>query len=81
LLSLNREGALELKFNYPLLSLNDTAWEIFKNRDAFNNLDYQCIYDLESCYQVLNMFQNEFDKSHINLQTGKLISLKIRLST
>lgn len=59
-----------------LIELTEIAWETTKTIDVLNEFGYECLYDLESMYNLQHRVQNEIDKAGDALQKGNLNALE-----
>lgn len=58
-----------------LIELTQIAWETTKNIDLLNSLNYECLYQLESMYNLQKRVQKEVDKAGEALQKGQFDDL------
>ncbi len=65
----------ETHIELELPSLTEIAWETTKDINIANEFDYECLYDLESMYNLQRRVQNEVDKAATALQQRKLNEL------
>ena len=59
-----------------LIELADIAWETTKTLNVLNQFGYECLYDLESLYNLQNRTQHELDKAADALQASQLKELR-----
>ncbi len=62
----------ETFINLELAALSDIAWETTKELDIANDLGFECLYDLETMYNVQQLVQVEIDKSSEALQNQEI---------
>lgn len=80
MIRITSDGGLKINFKYPILNLKTTSWSIFKSRNSFHKLKYDCVDEIESCYQLIERFQDEFKISHMNLRNGEIEKFKNTLN-
>lgn len=55
--------------------ITSIAWETIHTINIANEFDYNCLYELESMYNLQKRIQKEIDKAADILQTGKIQNL------
>jgi len=59
--------------------LTEIAWKTTTTLNVTNEFNYECLYELESMYNLQRRLQNEINKSADALQKGELEDLMIIL--
>ncbi len=70
----------ETHIELELPSLTDIAWQTTKDINVANDFKYNCLYELQSMYNLQKRVQNEVDKAAAALQQRKLNDLMNILS-
>ena len=65
----------DTKINLELPALSEIAWETSRNMGLTNAFGYECLYGLESMYNVQRLVQNEVNKAAEALQTQEIARL------
>ena len=55
--------------------ITSIAWETIRTINIANEFDYNCLYELESTYNLQSRVQREIDKAAEALQKGELQGL------
>ena len=58
--------------NLELAALSDIAWETTRDLGIANDLGFECLYDLETMYNIQRLVQLEIDKSSEALQNQEI---------
>ncbi|NER14942.1 hypothetical protein GWK08_15910 [Leptobacterium flavescens] len=66
-------GGTHIELELPVL--NKIAWDTTKSINITNEFDYECLYDLESMYNLQDRVLNEVNKAAEALQKGKMKEL------
>lgn len=61
--------------NLEITTLTEIAWKTTTTLDVSNEFNYECLYDLESLYNLQRRVQNEIEKSANALQKRELEDL------
>ena len=61
--------------NLEITTLTEIAWKTTTTLNISNEFSYECLYELESLYNLQRRVQNEINKSANALQKGELESL------
>lgn len=61
--------------NLEITTLTEIAWKTTTTLNVSNELNYECLYDLESLYNLQRRVQNEIEKSANALQKRELEEL------
>lgn len=56
---------------FELIELSDIAWETTKSIEVLNEFGYECLYDLESLYNLQERVQKEINKGGDALQSNR----------
>ena len=59
--------------------MTEIAWKTTTTLNVTNEFNYECLYELESMYNLQRRLQNEINKSADALQKGELEDLMIIL--
>ena len=70
-------GATHINLEIP--TLTEIAWKTTTTLNVTNEFNYECLYELESLYNLQRRVQIEINKSADALQKGKLEELMIIL--
>lgn len=73
----NYRGTTQIKLEIP--TLTEIAWKTTTTLNVTNEFNYDCLYELESLYNLQRRVQIEINKSADALQQGKLEELLIIL--
>ena len=65
--------------NLEIPTLTEIAWKTTTTLNVTNEFNYECLYELESVYNLQRRVQSEINKSADELQRGKLEELMIIL--
>lgn len=65
--------------NLEIPTLTEIAWKTTTTLNVTNEFNYECLYELESMYNLQRRVQNEINKSADALQKGELENLMIIL--
>ena len=65
--------------NLEIPTLTEIAWKTTTTLNVTNEFNYECLYELESVYNLQRRVQSEINKSADALQRGKLEELMIIL--
>ncbi|MEW7290847.1 hypothetical protein [Aquimarina sp. 2304DJ70-9] len=66
---------LQTYIELEIPTLSQIAWETTRSIGITNEFDYECLYDLESTYNLQKRVQNEVDKAANALQKREIKSL------
>ena len=60
------------RINLDLTALSQIAWETSRNKGITNEFGYDCLYGLESMYNIQQLVQNEMNKAAEALQNQEI---------
>jgi hypothetical protein len=67
------KGVTHIELEIPILT--DIAWETTRAINVTNEFDYECLYNLESIYNLQSRVQSEIDKAANAVQKNELEDL------
>ena len=55
--------------------MSKIAWDTSKTTGIFGDFEFDCLYELESTYNLQNLVENEFNNAYLALQENSIEKL------